>query len=442
MLFFVVKGKYEQELKYATKWNYYSDTSKQLSFRYPPAYDIIKHTLNSVTLVGPLRKERSAFEFEGKSGDNDLVIEIDISPSSDNDSLERFMGEDPALKSSSYYGSSPTNIMIDKTPGKKVVWTLTNLGETIYVIKNMRRYRIVKKLSRTNRDNEYQIILNSLRFEAQNNVFLGNMYIQTFYEGQSIDVIDKKGNNFLITLKKVYLHEAEIEALKFGSSKPLQGGLCDQPGCQFDIASGLDVKNDNGNVYLEYLPSWDVRAASYKITIPQLAFVFELPSTLSACGAFTIDFEQGSYERRTIRSAFTDFSCSNNFFLNAYSVSDTSGMRNMDIFMNIQGYILKNKIYSYLRYYDGTVKETPISPISEPQELESAYGVKMLKVKGVGQLSKTELPLIGGLVDGQEGIIIMTGNPTYPAFTLTVDLVKIRLTEDELNKILLSFRKL
>lgn len=201
----------------------------------------------------------------------------------------------------------------------------------------------------------------------------------------------------------------------------------------------LDYQTNNSN---NNLRTTNASNGSILYTIPQLGFTFELPSKLASCGTFTVGLEPSPYSGRTIRSKFSDFACTNNFFLNAYSVTDKSGMRNFDIFMNIQGYILKNNTYSYLRYYDDVIKETPISIVSNPYEIQSTYGVRMLKVKGVGQISNKQLPLIGGLTEGEEGTIIITNNSTYPALTLTVVLDKMHLTEDEINNILLSFKKL
>lgn len=176
--------------------------------------------------------------------------------------------------------------------------------------------------------------------------------------------------------------------------------------------------------------------------IPELNLSFELPLKLSKCGTFTIGFEDGTYAKRTLASKFSDFTCNYNLYINAYSINDRSEMGSLDIFMNIQGYVKKNDNFYYIRNKNGQIKETLIPIKANPTEIQSNYGIKMLRVKGTGSMSETQPQWwIGGLTASDEGVIINTGNDIYPALVIASDLKKTGLTEEEFSKILMSFKK-
>ncbi|MBI5123581.1 hypothetical protein HZA75_07015 [Candidatus Roizmanbacteria bacterium] len=176
--------------------------------------------------------------------------------------------------------------------------------------------------------------------------------------------------------------------------------------------------------------------------VPELNLSFELLPKLSKCGTFTISFEGGTYSKRTLASKFSDFTCNYNLYLNSYSVNDKSAMGNLNIFMNIQGYVKKNNDFFYIRYYGDQIKETLIPKEAEPIEIQSDYGIKMLRVKGTGSMTETQPQWwVGGLTMADKGVIINTGNDTYPALVVATDLKKTGLTEEEFLKILMSFKK-
>lgn len=173
-------------------------------------------------------------------------------------------------------------------------------------------------------------------------------------------------------------------------------------------------------------------------TLPILNLIFELPSKLSKCGIFTFFVE----DNRVIEGDFPALTCPYDIYLNAYSINDRSEMGSLDIFMNIQGYVKKNDNFYYIRNKNGQIKETLIPIKANPTEIQSNYGIKMLRVKGTGSMSETQPQWwIGGLTASDEGVIINTGNDIYPALVIASDLKKTGLTEEEFSKILMSFKK-
>ena len=139
-------------------WKKYTNDKLGISFEFPASYTFTA-TGTLITILSPLNPgPRESNQLQN----GELKIEINVSNSPENDSLEKYL-------------NNSTDLSIGKTlaqneeiiDGKKVIrikWEGLGQGETIIAIHNLKRLSISKYPLETSRNNEFSEILSTFRF--------------------------------------------------------------------------------------------------------------------------------------------------------------------------------------------------------------------------------------------------------------------------------------